>query len=186
MHIFYYSGMLYSVFMTNAIISFLQVFLSCTRLVDQLQLTLTSKVTHQQLIKCSNSRSNRPVVFCRKDVLRNFAKLTGKRLCQSLFFNKAASLRPAPSLKKRLWHRCFPENFAKFLRTPFFIEHLWWLFLKVISDHTKSAKLYIKFPHQKIRWNYGTFRSDCIPYFSKNNDFQSGALLKMPPSSSSM
>ena len=22
-------------------------------------------------------------------------------------------------LKKRLWHRCFPENFAKFLRTPF-------------------------------------------------------------------
>ena len=22
-------------------------------------------------------------------------------------------------LKKRLWHRCFPVNFAKFLRTPF-------------------------------------------------------------------
>ena len=28
-------------------------------------------------------------------------------------------------LKKRLWHRCFPVNFAKFLRKPFFIEHLW-------------------------------------------------------------
>ena len=28
-------------------------------------------------------------------------------------------------LKKRLWHRCFPVNFAKFLRTPFIIEHLW-------------------------------------------------------------
>ena len=27
--------------------------------------------------------------------------------------------------KKRLWHRCFPANFAKFLRTPFLIEHLW-------------------------------------------------------------
>ena len=24
-----------------------------------------------------------------------------------------------PLLKKRLWHRCFPVNFAKFLRTPF-------------------------------------------------------------------
>ena len=24
----------------------------------------------------------------------------------------------ATSLKKRLWHRCFPVNFAKFLRTP--------------------------------------------------------------------
>ena len=26
--------------------------------------------------------------------------------------------------KKRLWHRCFPENSAKFRRTPFFTEHL--------------------------------------------------------------
>ena len=27
--------------------------------------------------------------------------------------------RPATLLKTRLWHRCFPVNFAKFLRTPF-------------------------------------------------------------------
>ena len=27
-------------------------------------------------------------------------------------------------LKKRLWHRCFPVNFPKFLGTPFFTEHL--------------------------------------------------------------
>ena len=26
--------------------------------------------------------------------------------------------------QKRLWHRCFPVNFAKFLRVPFFTEHL--------------------------------------------------------------
>ena len=26
----------------------------------------------------------------------------------------------ATLLKKRLWHRCFPVNFTKFLRTPFF------------------------------------------------------------------
>ena len=31
-----------------------------------------------------------------------------------------ASLRPANLLKKRLWHRCFPVNFAKFIRTHFF------------------------------------------------------------------
>ena len=36
----------------------------------------------------------------RKGALRNFA-------------------RPAALLKKRLWHRCFLLNFAKFLRTPF-------------------------------------------------------------------
>ena len=41
----------------------------------------------------------------------NFAKLTGKHLCQSLFFNKVAGL--------KLWHKCFPANFEKFLRTPF-------------------------------------------------------------------
>ena len=33
------------------------------------------------------------------------------------------------NLKQRLWHRCSPVNFAKFLRTPFFIEHIWWLLL---------------------------------------------------------
>ena len=27
-------------------------------------------------------------VFCQKGVLRNFAKFTGKHLCQSLFFTK--------------------------------------------------------------------------------------------------
>ena len=33
-------------------------------------------------------------------------------------------------IKKRLWHRCFPVTFAKFLRTPFLTEHLRWLLLK--------------------------------------------------------
>ena len=63
-------------------------------------------------------------MFCRKGVLRNFAKFTGKQLCQSYFFNKVAGLRTAIFLKKRLWRRCFPVNFAKFLRTSFFTEHL--------------------------------------------------------------
>ena len=37
-----------------------------------------------------NSRSE---VFSRKCALRNFAKFTGKHLCQSLFFNKVAGAR---------------------------------------------------------------------------------------------
>ena len=60
-----------------------------------------------------------PEVFYKKGVLKNFAKFTGKYLSQSLFLNKVAGLRPATLLKKRLWHRCFPVNFAKFLRAPF-------------------------------------------------------------------
>ena len=32
---------------------------------------------------------------------------------------QASGLRPATLLEKRLWHSCFPVNFAKLLRTPF-------------------------------------------------------------------
>ena len=68
-------------------------------------------------------RSNCPEVFCKQSVLRNFAKFTGKHLCQRLFFNKVAGLRPVTLLKKSLWHRCFHVNFAKFLRAHFSTEH---------------------------------------------------------------
>ena len=43
-------------------------------------------------IVSNNIRSSRPEVFCKKDVLKNFAKFLGKHLCQSLFFNKDATL----------------------------------------------------------------------------------------------
>ena len=76
-------------------------------------------------------------MFCKKGVLGNSTKFTGKHLCQSLFFNKVAGLRPATLLKKRLWQRCFPVNFLKFLRTLFFIEHLWWLLLEKSNKCSK-------------------------------------------------
>ena len=44
-------------------------------------------------------RSSHPKVFCRKGVLRNFAKFTEKYQCPSLFFNKVAGLRPGTLLK---------------------------------------------------------------------------------------
>ena len=62
----------------------------------------------------SNARSQKSLLYFRssqqrcsikKGVLWNFVKFIG--------------LRPANLLKKRLWHRCFPVNFTKFLRTPF-------------------------------------------------------------------
>ena len=73
-------------------------------------------------------RSSRPEISSKKGVLRNFVKFSRKQLCQSLFFNKVAG-RSATLLKKRLWRRCFPVNFTKFLRTPFLTEHLQWLHL---------------------------------------------------------
>ena len=48
------------------------------------------------------SRSSRPELFCKNGVFENFAN-----------------------------QRCFPVNFWKFSRTPFFMEHLRWLLLKI-------------------------------------------------------
>ena len=60
-------------------------------------------------------RQKQPLeVLCVERFLRNLTKFTAKHLRQSLFFNKPSTL-----LKKSLWHRCFPVNFVKFLRTPF-------------------------------------------------------------------
>ena len=49
----------------------------------------------------------------RTGVHKNFANLTGKHLCQSLFFDKVAGLGPATLLKKRLWHSCLPVSFLR-------------------------------------------------------------------------
>ena len=65
------------------------------------------------------TRSSHQRCSVRKGVLRNFAKFTGKQLCQVFFYNKVAGPEPATLLKKRLWHRRFPMTFAKFLTTSF-------------------------------------------------------------------
>ena len=64
-------------------------------------------------------RSSHQRCFIKIDVLKNFTKFTGKHLCQSFFVNKVTGLRPATLLRKRLWYRCFPANFVKFLRITF-------------------------------------------------------------------
>ena len=89
------------------------------------------------LVFWAENRSSRPDVFCKKVILRSFAKFTGKQLCQSLFFNKVADLRPSTSWKKRLWHSCFPVSFVKFVRTPFLQNTSWRLLLTVKSWESK-------------------------------------------------
>ena len=64
-------------------------------------------------------RSSRPKVFCKKGVLKNFAKFTGKHLCQSFFFNKVAALRPAILLKKTL-AQMFSCEFCEVYKSTFF------------------------------------------------------------------
>ena len=64
--------------------------------------------------------------------LSNIGSLMAYFRYQKTGFRSSHCLRHATLWKKRLCHRCFPVNFAKFLRTPFFTEHLRWLLLKKV------------------------------------------------------
>ena len=72
----------------------------------------------------SVDRSSRLEVFCKKSVLKNFAKFTGKHLYGSLFFDEAAACKPVTLSEKKIQKICFPVNFAKFLKNIFFREPL--------------------------------------------------------------
>ena len=62
-------------------------------------------------------------MFCKKGVLRNFKKFTGKHLCQRLFFNKVAGL-ALNFIKKESLTQVFSCEFGEiskntlFYRTP--------------------------------------------------------------------
>ena len=71
-----------------------------------------------------SSRSSHRRCSVRKGVLRNFAKFTGKHLCQGLFFNKVADLRPATLSKMRL-AQVFSCGFCEISKNTLFTEHLW-------------------------------------------------------------
>ena len=66
------------------------------------------------IASCTSSRSE---VFCKKGVFKNFSKLTGRQLCQSLFFNTVAGLWPL--LKKKLCAK-FSCEFCEILENTFF------------------------------------------------------------------
>ena len=78
-----------------------------------------AKLINQNFIssKLTLARSSRPEVFCKKDIRRNFAKFTGKHLCQDFFFNKE-TLR-----------RVFSCEFCEISKNIIFTEHLRWLLL---------------------------------------------------------
>ena len=97
--------------------------------------------------KSSAIRSSHRRCSLRKSVLRNFAKFTGKHLCQSFFFNKVPGLRSAALLKKKLWHNCFQVNFTKFLRTLFSQNTFCGCFcaMKIIPKELNSTDILFSF-----------------------------------------
>ena len=55
-------------------------------------------------------------------VLKSFEKFLRKTHVSEFFFNKVAGLRPLTLLKKRLRHRSFHVNFAKFTHLTCFLR----------------------------------------------------------------
>ena len=73
-------------------------------------------------------RSSRPEVFCKKSALRNFAKFTGKRLCQSLFCRPQAEKETLAQVlscefceisKNTFSYRTTPAAFSAFFKCIF-------------------------------------------------------------------
>ena len=88
-------------------------------------------------------KSNGPEVFCKKVFLK-ILQNSQENPCVRVSFLIKLQAPLATLLKKRLWHRCFPVNFAKFLRTLFFAEHLRWLFLSLSTLPSKTTMRYLK------------------------------------------
>ena len=83
-------------------------------------------------------RSSRSQMFFKIGPVINFAIFKGNHMCWSLFLIKLQ----ATLLKKRLQHRYVPGNIAKFLRTAFLTDHLWWLLLISVyfSPSTRNCR----------------------------------------------
>ena len=78
--------------------------------------------------------------------------------CVGVSFNKIPGFQAYNFIKKRLQQKCFLLNIAKFLKTVFLIEHLWWLLLSFTStfrDFYREELLDILFPltHPSKRLN---------------------------------
>ena len=56
-------------------------------------------------------------MLCEKGVSQVFCKIHRKTSLPESLFNKVAGVRLATLLEKTLWHRSFPTNFTKYLRT---------------------------------------------------------------------
>ena len=88
-----------------------------------------------------------------KKVFLEVSRNSQENTCPESLFNKVNNnkgLRPATLLKKRLFHRCFPVNFAKFLRTPFLQNTSGRLLLYIHRFWLRHLHSNFKFDHESI------------------------------------
>ena len=81
----------------------------------------------EKIKQCARKKKNartldKDLKLLNSNVVRNSNKNNPGKVSLS---ERKSHLRPATLRLKRLWHRCFPVNLAKFLRTYFFTKQLW-------------------------------------------------------------
>ena len=132
------------------------------------------------------NRSTHQRCSIKKGVLRNFAKFTWKYLYQGLFLIKTQALSPRPAtlLKKRLWRKCFPVNFVKFLTTPFLQNTSGWLLLTKLHDPNKRKMKLLWFElrlllngmnmawHSVFAFSFSLFRNNVVREQLDENNFR--------------
>ena len=111
-------------------------------------------------------------MFCKKGVLRNFAKFIGKHLCQSLFFNKVAG---GTFFTEHVWATAFLFKMKCFLvsllrkifqlcLTRLYITHIiWWRSCLGINYMSSALKLFFFF----FFWFLNNFCSEFISILMK-------------------
>ena len=60
-----------------------------------------------------------PEVFCKKGVLRNFKRFTGKHVCQNLFFNKVVGCLASNLIKKETLTQAFSSEICEISKNNF-------------------------------------------------------------------
>ena len=99
----------------------------------------------------SNNQKKPPKVFYIKKVFLRNSQNSQENICARVFFKKVKGVRPGTLLKNKLWHRCFPVNFAKFLRAPVLQNTYGRLLLNnLVSVEKVTVALGIK---NTIRWS---------------------------------
>ena len=92
------------------------------------------------------------------------------------FLNKVAILQACNFIKRRLKHRCFTVNIAKFSRALFYIEHLPWLHLWFLSFNpwVNNERYFVTFTKTRMSglllyWNI--LNIDYIRLYPAKNHF---------------
>ena len=101
-----------------------------------------------------------------KRVITIFLEISQENTCATVSFLIKLQTRPATLLKKKLWHRCFSVNSAKFLRTPFLqntsgrlLLELWFLYQEMFLSQASFCRIHISIIQD---WWYAVIHLSCF------------------------